>query len=60
VIASIEFTCAECGRRVTQLCGPDDCPYLCGACLLVPGWFRSAECRRLLAPDHDGKEKFER
>jgi hypothetical protein len=54
-----DYTCAECGRDMIRLTGPD-MSNLCPACLMLPGWFRNPELRKHIDPDHDGRELAER
>ncbi len=48
----VEYDCCDCGRHIlnfTYDAVPQ--PPLCGACLLVPGWFDVPELRRIIDPD---------
>ena len=48
-----QFDCIECGRHIMQF-GAASPMKLCGACLMLPGWFRDSRLRAALDPDHDG------
>jgi hypothetical protein len=45
-----EFDCCECGVHVSS-CVPSPIHPYCGLCVWRPGWWRSAELRRLLVDD---------
>jgi len=48
-----EFVCPGCGREMVVLCGIVVSHPVCGACTFTPGWWRSADYRRMLDPDDD-------
>ena len=52
---SMEFDCAECGRHIISIV-PSGYEPLCGLCVYHPGWFRNSELRKVLDPEHDGRE----
>lgn len=45
---SFIFRCSECRRMIIHVCGPVVPFDLCGACLILPGWFRDPELRARL------------
>ena len=51
-----EFDCVECGRHIIAF-GPRPKLHLCGACMMMPGWFRDAKVRAIIDPEHDGRER---
>jgi hypothetical protein len=55
-----EFRCVECGRIISRVPPlPPGALKLCSACLMLPGWFKDAELRRRIDPDHSGWEVLE-
>lgn len=50
--AGEEFDCSECGRHLIVF------PYditkmrLCGACLIIPGWWTIPEIAKAIDPEH--------
>jgi hypothetical protein len=48
---SEEFDCLECGQHIVRIIADPAAPKLCAHCRFMPGWFRNAEVRALLAPE---------
>lgn len=53
---SSEFDCIECGRSIVRFGEDERLPLLCGACMMLPGWFRDPILRERIDADHDGRE----
>ena len=53
--AAPTFTCCECGRFITVICGPAD-GILCLSCTMLPAWFRDPDLRHAIDRDHGGAE----
>lgn len=58
----IEFDCSECGHHIVDVAATEETRThtLCATCIALPAWFKDAELRRILDPDHDGLEQMER
>lgn len=51
---ALEFYCAECGEHIISI-SHSHFP-LCAMCVHMPGWFKIAEFRSVISPDHNGDE----
>jgi hypothetical protein len=47
----IEFDCTECGQHIVRFNETPGELLLCGHCMFIPGWFRHADLRRMIAPE---------
>jgi Zn-finger nucleic acid-binding protein len=46
-----EFDCVECGQHIVRFASLEGELDLCAHCLFVPGWHRSPELRKIIAPE---------
>jgi hypothetical protein len=51
VIAERQFDCVECGQHIVRIVSHAGELDLCAHCLFVPGWHRSPELRKIIAPE---------